>query len=818
MERIAVTSVPRVARHNAFAVRSAAPHAASAGEKTWKSFSIRCDARGFVARRLHCGEGRASHNRWSTAPTEVALKPGTTSRRDMAGTPRAVVDTETSETQSETQSDKTENAKNKFEFDDDFSTTATVKNALDGLAESFSKAKRTFVDLPNRLQAKTRAATHPPLPVVATFEDLLRFANIAALNSASEQDICSFFQTTNERVDVLDMPSVKQRMFIATDDLKKRHTVSFRGTTNLTNVVQNIRLSNNPIVASGRLASVGRSLSGAFSGLARREEIRGREDTQTANDDSGSGSFDEDDDGTGIAEECVGVDWAETTPEELRTLGCTDHLPMHRGYRIIARECADALAPLMLRGYSVQLTGHSLGGAVAVATALLFRSRGVVVEKVVTFGAPKLGPRETREAAFALDVLRVVQKNDLVPLLPMSRPFVRKPYVHLGDGIVLDNDAPGRYARLTPEWGTAGILWKQRKHLSYARGGDDVVAVTDGTNAVTNGVNVSTVGTVTVANRVNTFTVGTATAAKVVSSEGSSARFSVAEHQTDSSETKGRFYSARARLRQLRQNLSSGIARRRKQFEEANAVKRNALMNTVSNNTVPNTLKQTPTEGSFVATDDSDSSQTFAREVAEFSREKNVSAGVGSDFVKADKGDPANFDGMEGELFVRVAETTAEGGAPAVAAAAADEWERAARASEKNSAPLGSRFFSRAQSSDRDASEQTVSKISDKKLGLSPSNEDYSAGPTIFEELWKLRGLDAEQRGDKLESHRMLRYVLEIEKAIAAGPVQTWLAGVYLGKKGDEIGIDFEGADGSDSMSNSGQPEGGVASWMTWTR
>ena len=58
-----------------------------------------------------------------------------------------------------------------------------------------------------------------------------------------------------------------------------------------------------------------------------------------------------------------------------------------------------------------------------------------------------------------------------MPLLPMSRPFVRKPYVHLGDGIVLDNDAPGRYARLTPEWGTAGILWKQRKHLSYARGG-----------------------------------------------------------------------------------------------------------------------------------------------------------------------------------------------------------------------------------------------------------------------------------------------------------------------------------------------------------
>ena len=92
------------------------------------------------------------------------------------------------------------------------------------------------------------------------------------------------------------------------------------------------------------------------------------------------------------------------------------------------------------------------------------------MDKVVTFGAPKLGPRETRDAAEPLDILRVVQKDDLIPLLPMSRPFVRKPYVHLGEGLVLDNDAPGRYARLTKEWGTAGILWKQRRHTGYARG------------------------------------------------------------------------------------------------------------------------------------------------------------------------------------------------------------------------------------------------------------------------------------------------------------------------------------------------------------
>ena len=302
--------------------------------------------------------------------------------------------------------------------------------------------------------------------MVGTFEELLRFANIASLNSSPTEEIEAFFAETNETVTVLDLESVKQRAFIATDHARRTHTVSFRGTTNLTNVVQNIRLSNDPVTASGRLASVGRSLSGAFSGL------RGAAGDPTAagsGDGSGSGSFDEDDpEGA-----CENVSW-DASPEERARLGCTDHLPMHRGYRVIARECRDALAPHVQPGYSVQITGHSLGGAVAVAVGLLYTAAGVDVTKVVTFGAPKLGPKETRDAAEKkLAVLRVVQKDDIIPLLPMSRPFVRKPYVHLGEGVMLDNEKPGRYAQLAKEWGTAGILWKHRAHLGYARGTEE---------------------------------------------------------------------------------------------------------------------------------------------------------------------------------------------------------------------------------------------------------------------------------------------------------------------------------------------------------
>ena len=103
-----------------------------------------------------------------------------------------------------------------------------------------------------------------------------------------------------------------------------------------------------------------------------------------------------------------------------------------------------------------------MGGAVAVALALLYHKKGAKVKRVVTFGAPKLGPKETAEASEELDILRVVQKDDIIPLLPMSRPFVRRPYCHLGEGILLDNDNPGVFADLPREWGAAGILWRRR--------------------------------------------------------------------------------------------------------------------------------------------------------------------------------------------------------------------------------------------------------------------------------------------------------------------------------------------------------------------
>ena len=652
------------------------------------------------------------------------------------------------------------------------------------VARGFESVAEKVRDEVRKLRSSTRAATHPPLPVVGTFEELLRFANIASLNSSPTEEIEAFFAETNETVTVLDLESVKQRAFIATDHARRTHTVSFRGTTNLTNVVQNIRLSNDPVTASGRLASVGRSLSGAFSGL------RGAGGDPTAagsGDGSGSGSFDEDDpEGA-----CENVSW-DASPEERARLGCTDHLPMHRGYRVIARECRDAIAPHVQPGYSVQITGHSLGGAVAVAVGLLYTAAGVDVTKVVTFGAPKLGPKETRDAAEKkLAVLRVVQKDDIIPLLPMSRPFVRKPYVHLGEGVMLDNEKPGRYAQLAKEWGTAGILWKHRAHLGYARGTEE------------NEPPLSEERKVIERRRGDEDEDATeektlATAARKFREARSSGSSGPSGSSGSGSARVQRFLAARRRLANLL-NLRAAL--------------RDALPARPSRDDAPK--EEDDASSTSPGLERAPPRSEWAREVARWaSKARTVSSASGGGGAKnandamQSQTNAVPFDDVEGELFVRLAET--EGGAAEAAEKAASAWERASEKTallrddvENKIARVGVEDGGGGDAFDRALASSAAAQLAPRAFLAK------NAGPTIFETLWGLRRLDSEARREKLECHRMRRYVDAVERAIAAGPVQTSLSGIYTGESEDEVGLD---------MAEEGDDSEGVATWMTWSR
>ena len=67
------------------------------------------------------------------------------------------------------------------------------------------------------------------------------------------------------------------------------------------------------------------------------------------------------------------------------------------------------------------ITGHSLGGALALLAAWLLKRRFVLVHEVCTFGAPMIGNREACAAfdrEFAGRIFRYVNGRDPVPKLP----------------------------------------------------------------------------------------------------------------------------------------------------------------------------------------------------------------------------------------------------------------------------------------------------------------------------------------------------------------------------------------------------------------
>jgi hypothetical protein len=117
------------------------------------------------------------------------------------------------------------------------------------------------------------------------------------------------------------------------------------------------------------------------------------------------------------------------------TRGITDtkaHILVHDGFDTVAKVVYADLKPHVKPDYAVYLTGHSLGGAVAGLLAIYLHEDGYKVAGVVTFGQPKF----TNEAGVAeyghLPILRVVDQNDVVPMLPDTTQGGQVRFAHLG--------------------------------------------------------------------------------------------------------------------------------------------------------------------------------------------------------------------------------------------------------------------------------------------------------------------------------------------------------------------------------------------------
>jgi hypothetical protein len=125
---------------------------------------------------------------------------------------------------------------------------------------------------------------------------------------------------------------------------------------------------------------------------------------------------------------------------------------LHAGFKRAADALYADLKPRLKPGYRTYLVGHSLGGAVAAILGIYLQRDGWPVERVVTFGQPRFTDVRGATAFAALPLVRVVNQNDIVPLLPDTIAGSTGRFVQFGTAVVV---FPGPYYALVP----AGASW-----------------------------------------------------------------------------------------------------------------------------------------------------------------------------------------------------------------------------------------------------------------------------------------------------------------------------------------------------------------------
>jgi len=112
---------------------------------------------------------------------------------------------------------------------------------------------------------------------------------------------------------------------------------------------------------------------------------------------------------------------------------------LHRGFEKAASQIYEIIKPHARKDYIIRLTGHSLGGAIAVILEAYFNHEGYQVGQAITFGQPKVTNKEGMEALGNLPLLRVINNEDPVPLVPPLTLLsdIHGGYRHFGPELVL---------------------------------------------------------------------------------------------------------------------------------------------------------------------------------------------------------------------------------------------------------------------------------------------------------------------------------------------------------------------------------------------
>jgi triacylglycerol lipase len=126
-------------------------------------------------------------------------------------------------------------------------------------------------------------------------------------------------------------------------------------------------------------------------------------------------------------------------------------IDLHTGFYLAAEDVYQTILPYLKPDYQTRLTGHSLGGAIATILMMFLKEDGYIIGKCITFGQPKITDRQGAAMGEGLPLLRIVNHEDVVPLLPPSTLFTRFQggYHHFGNKLVLGEDRDYTYIEET---------------------------------------------------------------------------------------------------------------------------------------------------------------------------------------------------------------------------------------------------------------------------------------------------------------------------------------------------------------------------------
>jgi len=115
---------------------------------------------------------------------------------------------------------------------------------------------------------------------------------------------------------------------------------------------------------------------------------------------------------------------------------------VHRGFdEDTAKVYADIL-PHLNKRYKIRITGHSLGAAISTVLMMYLHQDGFSIEKSINFGQPKVTNAKGVAKYRFLPLTRIIDKNDVVPLLPPTTLLdsLHGLYEHFGEEVVLLED------------------------------------------------------------------------------------------------------------------------------------------------------------------------------------------------------------------------------------------------------------------------------------------------------------------------------------------------------------------------------------------